>query len=174
MDVFVRAWSAAGESLATTSAGIGAGIGTEVETGAGSGTARCEQYLRAEELIREALGSDYQFEIIDCVDLNLVEKSIMEKNYECETTQRFVAYRSICRPINYRVIAPIEDMLNQDMEFRQELEGSIRSYFKIFASTSKHVRSFDKYELRLSSIGIKLPESIRGKIKRYLQEEEHE
>ncbi len=135
-------------------------------------TGRCDQYVRASELIREALGNDYNFEIIDCVDLNLVEKSIREKNYECETTQRFVAYRSICRPINYRVIAPIEDMLNQDMEFRQELEGSIRSYFKIFASTSKHVHSFDKYELRLSSIGIKLPESIRGKIKRYLQEVE--
>jgi hypothetical protein len=55
------------------------------------------------------------------------------------------------------------------MAYRKELEGSIRSYFKIFATTSEHVHSFSKYEARLSAVGIKLPESIRGKIQRYLQ-----
>jgi hypothetical protein len=103
------------------------------------------------------------------VDLNRVEKSIREKNYECEATQRFVAYRSLCRPIHYRVIAPIEDLLNRDMEYRREIEGSIRSYFKIFVTTSEHVRSFHKYEQRLNELGIKLPESIRGKVRQYLQ-----
>ena len=106
--------------------------------------------------------------------LNRVEKSIREKNYECEVTQRFVAYRSLCRPIHYRVISPLEDLLNQDMAYRTELEGSIRSYFKIFVTTSQHVRSFRKYEARLSAVGIKLPESIRGKIQRYLQGGEKE
>lgn len=141
-------------------------------TGGACETHSCDLYKQAEEMLREILGSHYDFEIIDCVDLSLVEKSILEKNYECETLQRFVAYRSICRPINYRVIAPLEDMLNRDMEFRNELEGSIRSYFKIFVTTSQHIHSFNKYELRLRSIGIKLPESIRKKIRRYLQEEE--
>jgi hypothetical protein len=121
-------------------------------------------------MIREILGTRCRAEILDCVDLSTVEKSVREKNYECETTQRFVAYRSLCRPINYRVIAPIEDLLNQDMEYRSELEGSIRSYFKIFVTTSQHVRSFHKYEERLNAIGIKIPDSIRGKIRQYLQE----
>lgn len=132
----------------------------------------CDYYNRAEEMLRESLGDEYKFEIIDCVDLDVVEKSIREKNYECETTQRFVAYRSMCRPINYRVIAPLEDLLNEDIEFRKELEGSIRSYFQIFTTTSQHVRSFDKYESRLKSIGIRLPESIKRKIKNYLQNPE--
>jgi Icc-related predicted phosphoesterase len=134
------------------------------------GASSCEKYRQAEEMIREILGTRCRAEILDCVDLTTVEKSVREKNYECETTQRFVAYRSLCRPINYRVIAPIEDLLNQDMEYRSELEGSIRSYFKIFVTTSQHVRSFHKYEERLSAIGIKIPESIRGKIRQYLQE----
>ena len=108
------------------------------------GFAQCERYRQAEAMIGEILGTRYKAEILDCVDLNLVEKSIREKNYECETTQRFVSYRSLCRPINYRVIAPIEDLLNQDMDYRQELEGSIRSYFKIFVTTSQHVRSFQQ------------------------------
>jgi uncharacterized protein len=131
--------------------------------------ARCTHFKNAERMLRESIGVENKFEIIDCIDLSIVEKSIREKNYECETTQRFVAYRSICRPINYRVIAPLEDMLNEDLLFRKELEGSIRAYFKIFVTTSQHIRSFDKYEARLKSIGIKLPRYIRKKIQEYLQ-----
>ncbi len=130
---------------------------------------QCDYYREAREVIHESLGDLYKFEIIDCIDLNVVEHSIILKNYECEVTQRFVAYRSICRPINYKLIAPIEDILNENIEFRREMEGSIRSYFRIFANTSRHLRSFDKYEYRLKSIGIKIPESIREKIRTYLQ-----
>lgn len=130
---------------------------------------QCDYYSSARALIENIIGDKYKFEIIDCIDLNVVEQSIITKNYECEVTQRFVAYRSICRPVNYKAIAPIEDILNEDIEFRRELEGSIRSYFRIFANTSQHLRSFDKYEARLKSIGIKLPESIRDKIREYLQ-----
>lgn len=135
----------------------------------GDGPAGCERYRQTEEMIREILGNRFKAEILDCVNLNQVEKSIREKNYECEATQRFVAYRSLCRPIHYRVIAPVEDLLNADMAYRKEVEGSIRSYFRIFSTTSEHVHSFGKYEARLSAVGIKLPEAIRGKIRRYLQ-----
>ncbi len=130
---------------------------------------QCDYYKKAKALLEDIIGDKYKFEIIDCIDLNIVERSIITKNYECEVTQRFVAYRSICRPVNYKAIAPIEDILNEDIEFRREMEGSIRSYFRIFATTSQHLRSFDKYESRLKSIGIKLPESIREKIREYLQ-----
>ncbi|MDP2840176.1 MAG: hypothetical protein Q8O11_08965, partial [Syntrophales bacterium] len=139
------------------------------ESGCTSGFDQCERYRQADAMIQEILGARFKVEILDCVDLNQVEKGIREKNYECETTQRFVSYRSVCRPINYRVIAPIEDLLNQDMDYRQELEGSIRSYFRIFVTTSQHVRSFHKYEERLNAIGIKLPESIRHKVRQYLE-----
>lgn len=134
------------------------------------GYGKCSFCKKAEAMIKDILGNQYDFQIMDCVDLNRVEKSIIEKNYECETLQRFVAYRSICRPINYRVIAPLEDMLNQDMAFRKEVEGSIQSYIKIFTNTSQHLRSLKKYESRLNAIGIKLPESVKRTIKQYLGE----
>nr|HOO90674.1 hypothetical protein [Syntrophales bacterium] len=132
------------------------------------------QYKKARLLLEEILRPDYAFQLMDCIDLGVVEKAIREKNYECEMTQRFVSYRSICRPINYRVIAPVEDLLNKDMDFRMELEGSIQSYFKIFINTSQHTRSFDKYERRLNDIGIKLPESIRQKVIDYLNRDGQE
>lgn len=144
------------------------------DSSCGEDFTQCERYRKAEAMIRDILGTKCRVEILDCIDLNRVEKSIREKNYECEITQRFVAYRSLCRPINYRVIAPIEDLLNEDLEYRREVEGSIRSYFKIFLTTSQHVRSFSKYESRLNAIGIKLPESIRGKVRQYLQGGEDE
>lgn len=130
----------------------------------------CDKFQAARAIIEKAIGAHYKFEILDCIDLNVVEKSIRERNYECEVTQRFVAYRSICRTINYRVIAPVEDMLNADIEFRKELEGSIRSYFKIFITNARYLQSFDKYVNRLKSVGIKLPDSMKRKLKSLLQE----
>lgn len=128
-----------------------------------------EQYIHAQKLLEEILRPDYAFQIMDCIDLGVVEKAIREKDYESDMTQRFVAYRALCRSINYRVIAPVEDLLNQDMEFRSELEGSIQTYYRIFINTSQHSRSFAKYESRIKSIGINIPESIQQKIKAYLQ-----
>ena len=136
------------------------------------GAAHCSYFRKAENIIRKIICGAYDFQIMDCVDLNRVEKSIRERNFECETTQRFVAYRSICLPINYRVIGPVEDLLNDDMVFRKEVEGSIQTYFNIFTTTSQHVRSFRKYESRLNALGIKLPDSIRAKVKQYLREKE--
>jgi len=129
---------------------------------------QCNHFQKTKQLISKYLGDKYKFEIIDCIDLSIVENSIREENYECETTQRFVTYRSICRPINYKIIAPVEDLLNSNIEYRKEMEGSIRSYFKIFVTTSQHLNSFDKYQTRLKTIGIKIPKPIEDKIKAYL------
>ena len=131
----------------------------------------CGHFRKIQAMIRDVLGLKYEFQILDCLNLNEIEHAIRERNYESEMLQRFVAYRSICRPIHYRVIAPTEDMLNEEMAFRKEIEGSIQSYFKIFSSTSAHIRSLRNYESRLNAKGIKLPESIKLKIKKYLGEE---
>lgn len=134
------------------------------------GSEACAYLKNAEEMIREILKDKYAYHILDYVDLNRVEDGIREKNYESDSLLRFVFYRSICRPINYRVIAPTEDMLNKDMAFRKEVEGSLQAFFKIIAATSGHIGSFMKYEQRLSSLGIKLPDWIRQKVKIYLGE----
>jgi Icc-related predicted phosphoesterase len=134
------------------------------------GTEMCNILKDAENMITDILKDKYEYQILDCIDLNRVEDSIRDKNYESQILQRFVFYRSICRPINYRVIAHTEDMLNNDMMFRKEIEGSLQLYFKILTTTSRHIKSFMKYETRLSDFGIKLPNWIREKIKLYLGE----
>lgn len=127
----------------------------------------CNNIAEINSQIEELLQGKFKFQIIDCVNLDIVEQSIKDKNYECESTQRFLSHRLLGRPINYRVIAPIEDLLDENIEFRRELEGSIQSFFKIFTNTTQHVQSFQKYEQRLKSLGIKIPEAIKEKIKTY-------
>ena len=129
----------------------------------------CPRYRELSGLIHDALGDEYEFDIMDCINLNRVEKAIRERNYESNTLQLFVAYRAICKPVNYRLIVPVEEMLNHDTGFRHEVEGSIRSYLQLIVHTSQHTRSFEKYEKRLRNLGIKLPDSIRHKVQTYLQ-----
>ena len=131
----------------------------------------CSHFENIKAMITDILGEQYKFQVLDCLNLTEIEQNIRERNYESEMLQRFVAYRSVCRPIRYRVIAPTEDMLNEDMIFRKEIEGSIQSYFKIFTSTSSHIRSLRNYEARLNAVGIKLPESMKIKITKYLGED---
>ncbi len=127
-----------------------------------------EKFKSTIELLDRYLEGKYSYQLIDCINLNVVEKSIREENFECEITQRFVLHRAMCRPVNYRVIAPTEDLLNAKIEYRKEVEGSVRSYFKIFMTTTSHSTSFDKYLTRIKSLGVKIPEAINAKIKRYL------
>jgi Icc-related predicted phosphoesterase len=127
-----------------------------------------ESYKNTIKLLDQHLKGRYSYQLIDCINLNVVEKSVKDENYECEITQRFVTHRAMCRPVNYRVIAPIEDLLNTKIEFRKEVEGSVRSYFKIFMTTTSHSTSFDKYLTRIKSLGVKIPDAINAKIKRYL------
>lgn len=128
----------------------------------------CENYRQIIDLLNRYLHGKYEYQIIDCINLNVVEKSIKDENYECEIIQRFVTHRAMCRPVNYRVIAPVEDLLNTRIEFRKEVEGSVRSYFKILMTTTSHSTSFDKYLTRIKSLGVKIPDAINSKIKRYL------
>lgn len=132
-----------------------------------------ENYLKALALLEKYMKGKYSYQVLDVINLDLVEKSVREENYECEVTQMFVLHRAVCRPVNYRVIAPVEDMLNKNAEFRKEIEGSARSFLQIFMTTTSHSTSFDKYLTRIKSLGVKIPESINEKIRLYLDGGEH-
>ncbi len=135
------------------------------------GFVHCQRFEQAQALLEDLQGPRYDFHILDCINLNQVEESIHEKNFECEVTQRFLAYRAMGRPVNYRVIAPVEDLLDQDPLFREEVEGSVQSYLRIFCACSQNALSFKKYESRLTEIGIRLPDSVKRKIKQFLKED---
>ncbi len=128
-----------------------------------------EEFERAESKLRETLGPDFDFEVIDRINLDDVNLGVLERNYDCDTTRLFVTYRSACRAVNYRVLSPLEDRLNQDKTFRQEIQEQMRSYLRMFARTSDNSKSFEKYLLRLKTSGVAIPRHLEKKINMMLQ-----
>jgi hypothetical protein len=127
------------------------------------------EFDAVEEKIRENLGGAFDFEVIDRINLDRVAASIRERNFECDAAQLFVTYRSACRPVNYRVVSPVEDLLNRDPSFRSELEERMRSYLRMFARTSDNSKSFEKYLNRLKTSGVAIPAYLEKKINLMLQ-----
>ena len=128
-----------------------------------------KKFDAAEEGLRAALGEGFEFEVIDRIDLDRVEKSLREKDPDCDAAQLFVTYRSACRPVNYRALSPLEDLLNLDLPYRRELEERMRSYLRMFARTSDNSKSFEKYLNRLRTSGIAIPDYLEKKINLMLQ-----
>ncbi len=124
----------------------------------------CSYYEDVTEQLKEKLGRESNIEIIDQINLNIVKESVRNENFDCESTQRFAAYRAFCRAINYRLLAPVEDMLNEKIDFRMEVEENIRSYLRAIAKTKDSRKSFDKYMTRMKTRGITIPDSIITRI----------
>ncbi len=154
--------------LSSSSSDIDIIIYIRLKNGCSNDCLTSKNYTKAIELLNRYLKDKYSYHVLDVINLDVVEKSIREENYECEVTQMFVLHRAVCRPVNYRVIAPVEDLLNKNAEFRKEIEGSARSFLQIFMTTTSHSTSFDKYLTRIKSLGVKIPDLINEKIRLYL------
>lgn len=128
-----------------------------------------KKFDAAEERLRAALGEGFEFEVIDRIDLDSVERAIRGKDLDSDAAQLFVTYRSACRPVNYRALSPLEDLLNGDIPYRRELEERMRSYLRMFARTSDNSKSFEKYLNRLRTSGIAIPDYLEKKINLMLQ-----
>ncbi len=119
--------------------------------------------------IKDLLADRHGFQAIDYINLDIVEKSIREGNAACDQTQRFAVYRSFCRPVNYRLLAPVEDLLNNNMPFRMQVEENMRSYLRVLAASSETRKSFEKYLTRLKTAGVIIPDEMMRRIEMLLQ-----
>ncbi len=121
------------------------------------------------ERIKGFLSERHGFQIIDFINLDVVEESIRNERIDCDMTQRFSVYRSFCRPINYRIVAPVEDLLNANISFRMKAEENMRSYLRVLGSTWDIKKSFEKYVVRLRGMGVHIPEQMLTRIEKLLQ-----
>lgn len=114
------------------------------------------------------LEKDYQVEVTDCVNINHVEEAIRNEDPYNPALQRFVLYRSICRPINLRMIREIEALLSEKRGLKERVEYLLKDYFKEIVISNSHIYSFKKYEVRLHEQGVQLPVRVRQKLDAYL------
>ncbi len=119
--------------------------------------------------IKDILADRHGFQVIDFINLDHVIASINAGKASCDMTQRFAVYRSFCRPVNYRVLAPAEDLLNRDISFRKQVEENMRSYLRVLAASPDTRKSFEKYVTRLRTAGVVIPESMMERIETLLQ-----
>ncbi|TFH38358.1 MAG: hypothetical protein E4G96_10595, partial [Chrysiogenales bacterium] len=129
----------------------------------------CDFAKVVEGRIRDYLSDRHGFQIIDFINLDVVEESIRRVRIDCDMTQRFSVYRSFCRPINYRIVAPVEDLLNANIAFRMQAEENMRSYLRVLGSTWDIKKSFEKYVVRLRGMGVHIPEQMLKRIETLLQ-----
>ena len=116
----------------------------------------------------KGLEDRYHVEVTDCVNINQVEASIHAEDPHGPALQRFVLYRSICRPINLRMIRETESLLHEKKGLKRKVEYLLKDYFKEIVLTHSHIYSFKKYEVRLHDQGVNLPPTIMNKLSSYL------
>jgi uncharacterized protein len=108
-------------------------------------------------------------EVCDSVDLDRVRRAIENGDTRDAHLQRFVFYRSGCRPINLRLLKGVENLLLSRQDFRRAVEKELKDYLDILVSTTRHTRSFEKYRKRLEDQGIHMPHDIENAIRAYLR-----
>jgi hypothetical protein len=108
-------------------------------------------------------------EVCDSLDLDRVERAIREEDDHDGHLQRFIFYRAMCRPVNLRIIKPVEDRLLGKARFRQDMERKLREHVRILVSSRRHVRSFEKYVARLREKGVPVPREVEESIREYLR-----
>jgi Icc-related predicted phosphoesterase len=107
-------------------------------------------------------------EVCDSVDLDRVKRAIENGDARDAHLQRFVFYRSGCRPVNLRLVKGVENLLLSRQDLRRAVERELKGYLDVLVSSTRHTRSFEKYRKRLEDQGIRLPQNIENAIRAYL------
>lgn len=122
------------------------------------------------QAVFEALRAGHmEIEVCDSLDLDRVEKAIRNEDSNDTQLQRFAFYRSICRPVNLRLIKEVESLLLDKPALRKKLAAMVREYIRIMISSFRHIYSFKKYQTRLIEKGIRMPKEISDLLGKYLQ-----
>ncbi len=116
------------------------------------------------DAVQAGLAAFPHIRIMDWIDLDRVLQSLQRKDYECDVTQRFAAYRAIGRTLRGGDAAFVEEKLDADRPFRGEIEGTGWSYLEIFRNLADRVETMKIFEARLRELGITAPEAFKRRI----------
>lgn len=124
--------------------------------------------LPGDLIIREVLERCPQLRILDCIDLDEVDRALQEKDYECYAALRFAAYRAFGQALAGGDASSVEERLNSGRAFRGEIEGTGWAYMEIFQNVANRVENMKLFEARLRELGITAPDAFKRKIREFL------
>ncbi|MCR9141460.1 MAG: hypothetical protein NXI24_04350 [bacterium] len=112
----------------------------------------------------------YDVQVIDTINLTDLERALEEGDADSYVLLRFAFYRSICRPVNVKILRPYQKRLVEDQKLIETMRPRLRDLFDGLCATSKHHLSFNKYQERLAQMGIQIPGIMRAIIRRYQED----
>jgi hypothetical protein len=113
----------------------------------------------------------YEVQVIDTINLTDLDRAIAAGDPEAHILLRFAFYRSICRPVNVKLVRPYQNRLVQNKALIESMRPRLRELFDGLCATSKHHLSFNKYQERLAQMGIRLPGIMRAIIRRHQEDD---
>lgn len=116
-------------------------------------------------MIRQVLEKCPQVRILDCIDLDEVDRALQEQDYECYAALRFAAYRAFGRTLAAGDALSVEERLNSGRAFRGEIEGTGCAYMEIFRNVAARVENMKLFDARLRELGITAPEAFKHRIR---------
>jgi hypothetical protein len=139
----------------------------------------CESHRAAQAELVNTLRSEYsagdaeayEVQVIDTINLTDLERALGQGDADSYVLLRFAFYRSICRPVNVKILRPYQNRLVQDQELIKTMRPRLRDLFDGLCATSKHHLSFNKYQERLAQMGIQLPGIMRAIIRRHQEDD---
>ncbi|MCR9145273.1 MAG: hypothetical protein NXI24_23745 [bacterium] len=110
-------------------------------------------------------------EVLDCINLRYVERLIQEKRFDdAPMLFRFMFYRNMGRPVNRPLFIRMYETLENERELARKFQPWASEALAIYLKTSDHRHSFSKYNERIMSQGLDLPEELRQELKYYLED----
>ncbi len=116
-------------------------------------------------MTRNVLSPHSYVRLADWVDLDVVSRSLAERDYECDVLLRFAAYRLAGGRILDDGAGSLERELDADRAFRGEVEGTGYAYMEIFRNVAERVDNMKVFETRLRELGIAAPEAFKLRIR---------
>lgn len=116
-------------------------------------------------------GGAYDVQVIDTINLTDLERALREGDADSYMLLRFAFYRSICRPVNVKILRPYQNQLVLDRDLIATMRPRLLDLFDGLCATSKHHLSFNKYQERLAQMGIQIPGIMRAIIRRHQEDD---
>jgi len=116
-------------------------------------------------IIRDITEKCPQIRIVDCIDLDEVERALREKDFECYAALLFATYRAFGQTLAEGDALSVEEMFNSSRAFRDEIEGTGWAYMEIFQNVAARVENMKLFEARLRELGITAPEAFKQRIR---------
>ncbi|MBL8019338.1 MAG: hypothetical protein JNM27_06715 [Leptospirales bacterium] len=120
--------------------------------------------------IRGMSESPYPVQVVDCINLNLLERDLKRGDPESPVLLRFAFYRSVCRGVNARLLRPYHSALLDNPDLVERMKPYLWSLFDELVKSSKHNYSIQKYQERLTQLGVRIPPSMMSTIRVHLDQ----